>query len=895
MGDDVKAMAPTVPETPDDLSSPPVGTIGRFTIESVLGSGGMGIVFVARDPVLDRRIAVKLIRGSSERAETRLLREAQALARLTHPNVVTVHEAGTADGSVYIAMELVDGTSLRTWLELPHTWRQVVTAFISAGRGLAAAHAAGLVHRDFKPENVFVDPGGAIKVGDFGLVGVVGEGAEPEDPGSPLQASVTKTGSVMGTPAYMAPEQVRGELVDERADQYAFCKSLAEGLDELPKPAWLAQAIARGLSESPDDRWPSMTALLDVLERAPRKRRAILLAVGGAAVVAGAVTIGALVTRGAAGVSCDMARSASSGVWSPATRDQVVTGFASTKLAWAPDAATRAVGAIDRWVGRWGDVRVQACKATHEHGEQSTELLDKRVSCLDRELTALGALSTDLAHPDALAVQNAAAAIDALPAPEACTAERMARTAPVPPMAAGVDRMISAAETAFRLRRADVVSLSETALTAARQLGDPGARARALSIHARAIAGTDAPRARRELDESQTAAAASRDPGLEAEVVLAAIHVAADQDAVDRVEALVPVARAAVERAGAPAPLARDLANAEMFAGTLSGKLDDARAACTRATELALAEDRVRTGAACQCRIALAARDPKITVPLCEAAVTATRAHFGAIHPETQKALHNWVAALTDVGRLQDASARGAELTVLVGQLYGEHSFEMAVQLKLVASIESGQTKIAQSRATLERALALVDEAKPDAPERGLILLDLSKDAQVLGDVPAAIKYAEEGRIASERRLGAENVEMASVWMLHANAVGADPAQRTRAIASWERAIAIAEKAPAGSTWILGSVLSQYAYRLAVWDRYNDSIPIARRAIGIFDSIGDARAAGRTRQLVGEMQVELGQKAEARTILLEARKQLAPLEGEADSVEEIDKLLAKAK
>lgn len=896
MGDDAKAMAPTVPETQEDLASLPVGTIGRFAIESVLGAGGMGIVFVARDPVLDRRIAVKLIRGSSARAEVRLLREAQALARLTHPNVVTVHEAGTADGSVYIAMELVDGTSLRSWLERPHPWREVLAMFIAAGRGLAAAHDAGLVHRDFKPENVFVDRGGAIKVGDFGLVGVVGEGGEPPDsPASPLETSVTRTGNVMGTPAYMAPEQLRGEVVDERADQYAFCKSLADGLADQPKPAWLAQAIARGCSERPADRWPSMAALLAALERAPRRRRAIVLGVGAAAVIAGAVTIGAFVTHGDGGVSCDSARSASSSVWGPATRDQIVIGFASTKLGWAPEAATRAVGGIDRWVARWGDVRVQACKATHQHGEQSTELLDKRVACLDRELTGLGALATALAHPDALAVENAASAIDTLPAPEACTAERVAGVAPVTAVAASVDRAISAAETAFRLRRADVVPLADAALAAAQEIGDPGARARALSVHARAIAGTDAARARRELDDAQTAAAAARDPGLEADVVLAAIRVSADQDAVDRIEALVPVARAAVERAGSPPPLERELANAELFAATRAGKLEDARAACTRATELALAEDRVRVGTACQCRIALAARDPKTSVPLCEADVAATRADVGPVHPETQKALHNWVAAMANAGQLQDAATHAAELTVLVGQLYGERSFEMAIHLKLVARIESGQTKIAASRATLERALALLDEVKPDAPERGLILLDLSKEAQVLGDIAGAIKYAEEGRIASERSLGPDNVEMASVWMLHANAVGADPAQRTRAIGSWQRAIAIAEKAPAGSTWILGSVLSQYAYRLAQWDRFDDSIPIARRAIGIFDSIGDARAAGRTRQLIGEMQVGLGRKAEARTILREARKLLAPLEGEADSVEEIDKLLARAR
>jgi len=383
--DDANAMAPTLPETAEEVGGP-ARQLGRFVIESMLGAGGMGIVFTAHDPVLDRRIAIKLIRGSSERAEARLLREAQGLARLKHPNVVTVHEAGTADGSVFIAMELVDGTNLREWLQQPRTWDEVVAVFVAAGRGLAAAHDAGLVHRDFKPANVFVDRTGAVKVGDFGLVGVSGDSTGPgrdeaSSPPPPPDPSSTRTGEVMGTPAYMAPEQLHGEVVDSRADQYSFCKSLEEGLASRPHPAWLDQAVARGLAASPTARWPSMSALLDALEHTPRRRRRIVLAVGGALAIAGAATIGALATRGDAAVACDRAGVPATSVWSPAARDALVTGFAATGLGWAPDASMRAAARIDGWVGRWRDVRVEACRATHERGDQSATLLDRRVAC----------------------------------------------------------------------------------------------------------------------------------------------------------------------------------------------------------------------------------------------------------------------------------------------------------------------------------------------------------------------------------------------------------------------------------------------------------------------------------------------------------------------------------
>jgi serine/threonine protein kinase len=246
--------APTVPDAGDgDFEAPP--SLGRFAIGRSLGAGGMGVVFEARDTVLDRAVALKLVRpGTSPDPAQGLLREAVALAQLVHPNVVTVFDVGPIGDDVFIAMELVDGDTLRAWMTGAHPWRAIVDMFMAAGRGLAAVHALGRVHRDFKPSNVLIDRAGTPKVGDFGLVCVDGEDAH---------------GVVMGTPGYMAPEQARGGRIDARADQYAFAVALLEALGDAG-PARLRPILARARADDPAARFPSMNALLAALARARR-------------------------------------------------------------------------------------------------------------------------------------------------------------------------------------------------------------------------------------------------------------------------------------------------------------------------------------------------------------------------------------------------------------------------------------------------------------------------------------------------------------------------------------------------------------------------------------------------------------------------------------------------
>jgi serine/threonine protein kinase len=284
---------------------------GRYRIVHRIGSGGMGTVYSAFDPTLDRTVALKVLHDKLESgdAEQRLLREAQAMARLSHPNVVTVHDAGMKDGRPYVAMEFVEGYDLRTWLRREkRSWSEIVDMFVAAGDGLAAAHAAGLIHRDFKPGNVMVGNDGRVRVTDFGLARAAEAGsreAPRASPGplatpvadaessSPLETPLTQAGMVLGTPAYMAPEQALEGRADHRSDQYAFCVSLYVALfgkhplgefsnlpefvalletDDVspppadhPVPARIVAAIMRGLSRSPEERFPDMNALLHAL------------------------------------------------------------------------------------------------------------------------------------------------------------------------------------------------------------------------------------------------------------------------------------------------------------------------------------------------------------------------------------------------------------------------------------------------------------------------------------------------------------------------------------------------------------------------------------------------------------------------------------------------------
>jgi predicted Ser/Thr protein kinase len=459
-------LAPTaISEPASPTLSPPAsagGTVDRYRLGAELGRGAMGVVYAARDPELDREVAVKVLRPSASAA--RLKREAQALARLAHPNVVRVYDVGEHEGQSFVAMELVRGGNVRQWLRTKRTVDEILAVLRRAGEGLAAAHRAGLVHRDVKPDNVFISDDGGVLVGDFGLARSTDSAADASDeapdgaaatmPMSKAQEQLTATGAIVGTPAYMAPEQNEGEAT-AASDQYAFCVMAWEALygtrpiigatlaelreraragtitpppERSDIPARIERALRRGLSPSPESRFPSMDALLAELAPPPTRRRWVVPAVALAAVAAsGAVFV---VARGGSNRSaaCETAANAIAPDWTPdiATRVRERLGDG-------------AKSALATWVDHWRERRAELCRTANAD--------DARVACLERArvsfrqtVAGVVAASSSL-QPDAIA--------RVLPSLDRCDVASGATTAPPPAIAdriAALDEKIAAVE-----------------------------------------------------------------------------------------------------------------------------------------------------------------------------------------------------------------------------------------------------------------------------------------------------------------------------------------------------------------------------------------------------------------------------------------------------------------
>jgi tetratricopeptide (TPR) repeat protein len=444
--------------------------VGRYIIVARLGKGGMGAVYSAYDPQLDRKVALKFLHthlAGEDVAEwhARLTREAQAMARLAHPNVVTVFDVGVADdGRVFVAMELVEGGTLVHWLkEKKRTWREIVNVYCQAGEGLAAAHGAGLVHRDFKPENVLIGEDGRPRVTDFGLVRSVGDDCSPEQapltslhlPSSgqlsstSLSAPLTMTGSLLGTPGYMAPEQYGiDSSIDARADVFAFCASLYRALygekafagDTLeavveetlngrirpaPKgsrvPVWLRRVVLRGLEVKPEARPASMGELLTALRADPARNRRRWIAVGATMLAGCAAALGVHAVGQRRVRACHAMGDRLGGVWDASRQEAVERAFRSAAGAFGGDTWTRITGPLDAYAKSWQATTQQACEATRVRGEQSEPMLEARLACLDDRLDELRALSDVLSGADGKIVANAVQAVHSLSSLSPCS------------------------------------------------------------------------------------------------------------------------------------------------------------------------------------------------------------------------------------------------------------------------------------------------------------------------------------------------------------------------------------------------------------------------------------------------------------------------------------------
>ncbi len=507
--------------------------VGRYEIQGPLGQGGMSVVYAAYDPELDRKVALKLMRvRTSDDSARRLQREAQALAKLSHPNVVPVYDAGLVGAQAFVAMEYVEGLTLRAWIKTRRPWREIVAVMVDAGRGLAAAHARGLIHRDFKPDNVLIGDDGRVRVLDFGLARLAGvlDGSvaptstpsldslpPPSGPRSSrtLEMLVTRADQLVGTPAYMAPEQVRRDVVDERSDIFAFGVTLFEALygvrpfqtpraelvgssaatvttnvtdttlraaRPIPRgsnvPRHIQRVVMRAVAYRPADRYQDVDSMLKALTRDPytRWRRA-----GGVATVAAAAAVVGLVVHRAAPVPavCQGGGQRMAAVFGSETRAEVTQAFAHTGLIYASDAASAVLREIDAYANQLARSSDGACAATRVRGEQSEEALDLRMACYDGRWREVGALLDLLRKPDEDVVKSATKAARALSPLEDC-ADVAALRAPNPrPRDPDVLRKVEAlqqqlveAKARYDLGKSpEAASLADAALDDARKVG----------------------------------------------------------------------------------------------------------------------------------------------------------------------------------------------------------------------------------------------------------------------------------------------------------------------------------------------------------------------------------------------------------------------------------------
>ena len=439
----------------------PRGTpVGRFVVLDRIGMGGMGVVYAAYDPELDRRVAIKVVRGidgaADASARIRLQREAQSMAQLSHPNVAALFDVGTIADGVYLAMEFIEGWTLTEWLaQRERSWREIVAVFIAAGRGIEAAHAAGIIHRDLKPDNIMVGRDARPRVLDFGLARALAgprsnhdatiEGGDTSEsswaPASSLEMQLTMPGIVMGTPMYMAPEQHLGRAIDHRADIYAFCVALWEAvhrqrpftgrsLHEIATnvttgrivepshpgrvPGWLRALMRRGLARRPEDRFANMHELLSELSR-DRTRRLRRFAI--AAAVVGALGVGIGVTRSltaAGGAVCDDADDVLRGIWDDDVRAAIAKAFDAEQKSYTDASWANVEATLDRYTAELTAMRKEACEATRIQGTQSDELMTRRMACLDRRIRRVEALTQTLSQGGADTMQRAVEAAHGL-------------------------------------------------------------------------------------------------------------------------------------------------------------------------------------------------------------------------------------------------------------------------------------------------------------------------------------------------------------------------------------------------------------------------------------------------------------------------------------------------
>jgi tetratricopeptide (TPR) repeat protein len=768
------------------VESPP--TVGRYMINAVIGRGGMGTVYAAFDPKLQRKVALKLVRAGDDEARQRVLHEARAQAQIAEPNVVAIYDVDVHDGVVSIAMELVTGTDLRRWLHQRRSWRDIARVFANAARGLAAAHERGLVHGDFKPENVLVSEGGRAQVADFGLARL---------------GDVTALRG--GTPAYMAPEQKAGARATAASDQFAWSTSLFEALHghrpELRErasrgPRWLREIVDRGLSVDP---YGSMTEIAAAIERGLARRGRGMIALVGA-VVAIAVTVVILATRGGEASSpCAAGASRFARVWNPARSAAVKKAFFA-RTSWLAVASHASVAAqLDAYGAAWTTGYRTSCEATHVRHEQPPLSHELRVECLDHCLAVAEAL-VDAWIAGRAPLASAVAAAEQLPPIADCASAALRdATLPAPAIAAQVAELRTRLANVYALRESSQVAEARTTIDAivtdATATGDLRILAEALVEKGGVQLDAREAEARATYASALDVASRARDDLVSLDAALGLLTATLHADDISGVLAQAPLIRSLLERAPSQSRAARfhDVIGTALLQ---QGRHDEALAelALAKAAAQTSPHEEILVSAQIATALELAGRHAEALVEVDAALGSASV--ITAFVADRIDLLRRRASILGELARPAEAAMALDEGLELAERLHGPNAPETAAMLVTIGNHRRKNGKAADALAPLVRARAIYERmGATTRTEMADVVAAIGKAATAAGDLTRAREANEQAVGLWIAILGPEHRNVANAINALGNTLRAlgktDEARRQfeRALEIWERAL----------------------------------------------------------------------------------------------------------
>jgi tetratricopeptide (TPR) repeat protein/tRNA A-37 threonylcarbamoyl transferase component Bud32 len=937
----------------DDVVDP--GTkIGRYTVIDIVGSGGVGVVYAAYDPSLDRKVALKRLRRSKllghtdavNQRRSRLVREAQALARLSHPNVIPVYEVETYDEQLYVVMEFVEGVTLREWNTMePRSWSSIVAMHIQAARGLAAAHAADIVHRDYKPDNVRVGSDGRARVLDFGLAAPLRdselESFRTPDPDSDESSwtdsisgergpPVTREGQVMGTPAYMAPEQAAGHLVDARSDQFSFCVALYEALygvrpfrgryedprrfrdlsrartlpgrrpDDLPSE--VERVLVRGLSLLPERRFTDMDALIDELSSVARGSRRLWWVPISTMLLALLAVVAFYERRSAPTVaSCDDGQGMLVGVWDEAVAQELGDVVHRSSKPYSGETWSSAARGLDEWAKQWSRTRVRACEATHVQHQQSAELLERQIACLDLQLIrvegTVAALRRLEAQPDALLERLA---LMSLPSLDACAAANvLAREALMPSdeqaaaEAAEIRQTLAAVEGLLSVGEYEqALARGETTLLRAAELGfDP------LTAEAQLLVGLALHESQAEGERSEQllrdAAWLAQRSNHDAVLVRAAAALAdlSGEDAkLDRASIWAGLARASLARYGSDPSIEPEVRRHLGALAMTAGDYETALVEYGRALELARERggDHNHDYIAALRAIGDAQRElgryEEASESLGRARMLVSET-LGAKHPTVAQVLDALANVEASRGQFGPALELHRAALSINEEIYGIQHKQVAKNLNNLAIIYDETGRYAESVEMLTRARAiLVQEFGAKHPDVAFVDVNLGSALQNLGRHEEALQRYESALTVLEDSLGPTHM---AVGVTLQNLGSARSALRdyVGALADYERSGEVLRQAFGDSHPTLAELELNRAKALRALDRHDEALAAATRALQMREQIfGDEHT--KLVEVLGslvEIELALGHPERAR----ELGERAVALAGDANAPDEL--------